>query len=59
MGSSFTIIRECMEHLIMKGPIMWSLAIHTDALPGVNYCKKEYERMLRKLYFFVFFYKVD
>ena len=32
----FTRIRECMEHLIMKGPIMWSLAIHTDALPGVN-----------------------
>jgi len=31
----FTRIRKCMEHLIMKGPIMWSLAIHTDALPGV------------------------
>jgi len=31
----FTRIRKCMEHLIMKGPIMWSLAIHTDSLPGV------------------------
>jgi len=31
----FTRIRRSMEHLIMKGPIMWSLAIHTDALPGV------------------------
>jgi len=31
----FIRIRKCMEHLIMKGPIMWSLAIHTDALPGV------------------------
>jgi len=31
----FTRIRKCMEHLIMKGPIMWSLAIHSDALPGV------------------------
>lgn len=31
----FTRIRRNMEHLIMKGPIMWSLAIHSDALPGV------------------------
>jgi serine/threonine-protein kinase Chk1 len=31
----FTRIRKVMEHLIMKGPIMWSLAIHSDALPGV------------------------
>ena len=32
----FSRIKKVMEHLIMKGPIMWSLAIHTDALPGVN-----------------------
>ena len=31
----FMKIRKTMEHLIMKGPIMWSLAIHSDALPGV------------------------
>jgi len=31
----FTRIRKTMEHLIMKGPIMWSLAIHTDSLPGI------------------------
>jgi len=31
----FMKIRKTMEHLIMKGPIMWSLAIHSDALPGI------------------------
>ena len=29
----FSRIKKCMERLIMKGPIMWSLAIHSDALP--------------------------
>jgi serine/threonine-protein kinase Chk1 len=31
----FTQIRKNMEHLIVKGPIMWSLLIHSEALPGV------------------------
>jgi len=31
----FTQIKLSMEHIIAKGPIMWSLAINSDALPGV------------------------
>ncbi|XP_023345296.1 serine/threonine-protein kinase grp [Eurytemora carolleeae] len=31
----FTNIKSSMEMIIVKGPIMWSLAIHSDALPGV------------------------
>jgi len=31
----FQRIRAAMSHRLMKGPIMWSLAIHSDALPGV------------------------
>lgn len=32
---NFMKIRKVMEEFIMKGPIMWSLAIHSDSLPGV------------------------
>jgi len=32
---NFTKIRKVMEQYIVKGPIMWSLAIHSDSLPGV------------------------
>ena len=32
---NFTKIRKSMETLIVKGPIMWSLAIHSNSLPGV------------------------
>ena len=32
---NFTKIRKTMESLIMKRPIMWSLAIHSNNLPGV------------------------
>jgi len=31
----FTLLKQSMEAIIVKGPIMWSLAIHSDALPGV------------------------
>jgi len=31
----FTQIKQSMERIIVKAPIMWSLAIHSDALPGV------------------------
>jgi hypothetical protein len=31
----FTLLKQSMEPIIVKGPIMWSLAIHSDALPGV------------------------
>ena len=32
---NFMKIRKVMEEFIMKGPIMWSLAINSDKLPGV------------------------
>ena len=32
---NFIKIRKTMETLIVKGPIMWSLAIHSNSLPGV------------------------
>jgi len=32
---NFIKIRKTMESLIVKGPIMWSLAIHSNSLPGV------------------------
>jgi len=31
----FTEIKQSMEHLVAKHPIMWSLAIHANDLPGV------------------------
>ena len=31
----FIKIRKVMEEFIQKGPIMWSLAIHSNSLPGV------------------------
>ena len=32
---TFSKIKKAMEQFIMKAPIMWSLAIHTNSLPGV------------------------
>ena len=32
---NFIKIKKIMESLIVKGPIMWSLAIHSNSLPGV------------------------
>ena len=32
---NFIKIKKIMEPLIVKGPIMWSLAIHSNSLPGV------------------------